>query len=487
MCKKPLSTRGLAALALAATLIGTLLAPGAAQAMASLNVVYVGGRSFRTGGTLTPPAGLYNLYDLAPAAVTDVSVLAPYDTVILNMNGTQIAGNLNNLPPAARTALVNFVTSGGKLLIYDSEASAQNYSWLPYPFTTNNPGARGAHGTLHVLGDTTLASNVSTSPYYINAPYLSNSTDAVGDMNVMTTMDSHWYASMSGTNVNNVTGPVQAYARLGSGLIIYDGLDWDASGNANLMKVFYQELGQRWNPDGLPGDIAVIGITLTPSGVSLAPGINHTLTANLTDLLGQPQAGVAVTFHVTAGPNTGATTVLTTNAQGDAYLTYTSAALGTDTVEASFVNGVQTRSVTATVNWISPMPGTAVRGWYTNGDGREANLAVNVRYAGTLLARTQFAVRAVNLNFASTVTTTYFLDLSKGKSTLRGVGTVNGVGGYAFLVTTIDGQAPGGGGVDKARIKIWNQATGGVVYDDQPGAGDNADPTAAVSGGITLY
>ena len=51
------------------------------------------------------------------------------------------------------------------------------------------------------------------------------------------------------------------------------------------------------------------------------------------------------------------------------------------------------------------------------------------------------------------------------------------------MLTAIDGQIPGGGGVDKFRIKIWDKGSGGVVYDNQMGASDTADPTTAIAGG----
>jgi len=40
----------------------------------------------------------------------------------------------------------------------------------------------------------------------------------------------------------------------------------------------------------------------------------------------------------------------------------------------------------------------------------------------------------------------------------------------------IDGQQPKGGGYDKLRLKIWNKTSGQIVYDNQQGAPDNADP-----------
>ena len=43
------------------------------------------------------------------------------------------------------------------------------------------------------------------------------------------------------------------------------------------------------------------------------------------------------------------------------------------------------------------------------------------------------------------------------------------------MLTAIDGQVNGGGGVDKFRIKIWDKDDGErVVYDNQMGAADDA-------------
>ncbi len=51
------------------------------------------------------------------------------------------------------------------------------------------------------------------------------------------------------------------------------------------------------------------------------------------------------------------------------------------------------------------------------------------------------------------------------------------------MLTAIDGQVNGGGGVDKFRIKIWDLATDQLIYDNQQGAGDDALPTTALQGG----
>jgi len=79
-----------------------------------------------------------------------------------------------------------------------------------------------------------------------------------------------------------------------------------------------------------------------------------------------------------------------------------------------------------------------------------------------------------------------YLVVSGAKAQYKGAGKVNGSGGYQFLLSVIDGQAPGGGGVDKFRIKIWVKTSGAIVYDSQMGAADNADPTTAVGAGSNI-
>jgi len=76
-----------------------------------------------------------------------------------------------------------------------------------------------------------------------------------------------------------------------------------------------------------------------------------------------------------------------------------------------------------------------------------------------------------------------YLVIDKARAQFAGFGKVNGVSGYNFIVTVIDGNLPGGDGVDKFRIKIWDKVTGAIVYDTQPGASDAANPTTAIGPG----
>ena len=85
---------------------------------------------------------------------------------------------------------------------------------------------------------------------------------------------------------------------------------------------------------------------------------------------------------------------------------------------------------------------------------------------------------AVNFNY---------LAISGPKAQFKGSGKVTGdAASYNFLLTLIDGQALGGGGVDKIRMKIYNKNTNTVIYDTQPGASDAADPVTPVGSGSSM-
>ena len=76
-----------------------------------------------------------------------------------------------------------------------------------------------------------------------------------------------------------------------------------------------------------------------------------------------------------------------------------------------------------------------------------------------------------------------WLVVAGAKAQFKGTGTVNGTGTYGFLLSAVDGQLNGGGGIDRFRIKIWDLATGGVVYDNQMGGADGSTASTALGGG----
>jgi hypothetical protein len=326
----------------------------------SVNVAIIGDPVVTSGGHLdTTVADLASLSftNLAPSAVS-TSSLAAFDTAVINVASSSMHGNVNTLSTTAKQALISFLGTGHKIIIYDSECTAQDYSWLPYSFTTDNPGQMGAHGTLNIVEENTLSSSISSSPYYIDAGLLSTTTDAVGDSNVMTTLDANWNLDMTARNTHGVTGPVHVYAEYSSdntnmGLIIYNGLDLDYTNNLPnnpgaqmLRKIWIQELLQPFNPAKLPHSLTVVGINLTQATNKELVGASHTVVANLADQIGNPMPNTLVSFQVLSGPNAGAEVTGTyspatrlADANGNVQFTYTSnGQTGTDLIVARFTN-----------------------------------------------------------------------------------------------------------------------------------------------------
>jgi Ca2+-binding RTX toxin-like protein len=334
----------------------------------SVNVAIIGSPSVINGGQLvtTGPAGELGDFvfaNLDPASVSTAN-LSPFDTVVLNVASREMNCDTATLSATAKTDLVSFVGGGHKMVIYDSECAAgagADYSWLPFPFTTNNPGGAGAFGTLTIVEENLLSTSDSADPHFIDTAYLGSSTDAVGDANVFVTNDPNWCVDMSAANTNGVTGAVHTYAKYptgtDTGLFIYNGLDVDVMGgetNANgLQKIWLQELQHPTNPSALPCGITVVGITLSPASASNVVGSSHTVTASLADLLGNPKPGIAVSFTVVSGPNVGVTGNSTTDASGQTIFAYTgSGGVGTDKVQACFDNqGTKVCSTEVTKEW----------------------------------------------------------------------------------------------------------------------------------------
>lgn len=201
--------------------------------------------------------------NVRPEAIRDNAtdpIGSGYDTIVLN-SICGIAGFLSNGQFKAR--IEGFASRGGKVLIWDSECTSTDYSNFAIPFKTSNPGQRGAHGTLTDTEDNTLSSTNPASKSYVNLKAVAEGTDAVGDANVFTTFDPRWFLDLKATNTLGVNGAAQAYANLGKGIVIYNGLDKDdlggggfdptsTSGSVHLNRIWMLDLLQAWNPDGLP-------------------------------------------------------------------------------------------------------------------------------------------------------------------------------------------------------------------------------------------
>lgn len=97
---------------------------------------------------------------------------------------------------------------------------------------------------------------------------------------------------------------------------------------------------------------------------------------------------------------------------------------------------------------------------------------------------THFEFEAAGLAFLSS--SYEWLVVAGGQAQYKGAGTLNGQGGYSFMLTAVDGQLNGGTGSDRLRIKIWKEGQPVAVYDNQRGAGDEAAAATAIGGGSII-
>jgi hypothetical protein len=177
-----------------------------------------------------------------------------YDTVVLG----QVCETAV-IPASFRQALMAWVAAGHKLIIQDSDdcTPGPDYSFLPYRFKTDNPGAQGATGKdLRFIEQNWMAHGRPGRPGFIDVPAWLEGSGAyqneLGDSNTVVEWDPHWCGHIAVRNVREIFGFVIAYAHYGRGLIIYDGLDNDQGGSFGYDMLLSRELGLGFDPDNLP-------------------------------------------------------------------------------------------------------------------------------------------------------------------------------------------------------------------------------------------
>jgi hypothetical protein len=219
-------------------------------------------------------------------------------------------------------------------------------------------------------------------------------------------------------------------------------------------------------------------------------GTAAVLSAKVTSMSGTPLQGITVEFFLD-GASKG---TCTTNASGIATKSVSGLPVEVYKVEAKVG---ECASSIAYVAIYDPSGGFVTGGgWITSPAGAyipdasltgKANFGFVSKYKkGSQVPEgsTEFQFHAGNLNFTSTSYNSGSLVVATFKAIYKGVGKINGMGNYGFMVSAVDGQATNGGGVDKFRMKIWDKNNGDVVvYDNNIGADDNAPAATALGGG----
>jgi hypothetical protein len=243
----------------------------------------------------------------------------------------------------------------------------------------------------------------------------------------------------------------------------------------------------------------IITATSGPPGpISLrSPGIGlASVSASFSDVDGGDSHSCTFSWDDGATPTTTVGTVTETNGSGSCTgsfiysevgvyavtVTVADSASGSDTAVYEFVviydpdGGFVTGG-----GWIDSPPGAYSGDPTLAGKATFGFVSKYKKGASVPTGETEFQFHAAALNFQSV---SYdWLVIAGARAQYKGSGTINGAGDYGFLLTAIDGQINGGGGTDKLRIKIWDTASGGVVYDNKMGAPDDDPPTTVLGGG----
>jgi hypothetical protein len=136
--------------------------------------------------------------------------------------------------------------------------------------------------------------------------------------------------------------------------------------------------------------------------------------------------------------------------------------------------------------WIDVAPGSYIPAPHATGAARFGFVSRYRRGQTRPDGNTQFHFQAAGLQFRSTAYE--WLVVAGARAQYKGEGTVNGDPGFCFMLTAIDSSINGGGTVDRLRLKVWMCADDTLVFDNQLGASDDAEPTTAITrGNIVIH
>ncbi len=249
---------------------------------------------------------------------------------------------------------------------------------------------------------------------------------------------------------------------------------WIATdGNSNISEEFTQVI-----------TIAGLEIDASASGTPVQIGSTATLSAIVTPNVG----GVTVNFYLDGLLKGSAVT----NSSGIATLSVPGLQLNVYKVTAEVGNGCSESIAYLPVydpngsfvtggGWINSPAGAYTDDPSLVGKASFGFVSKYKKGSNQVDGNTEFQFKAGNLNFKSTLHEAGTLVISGKKATYRGDGTINGVSGFRFTITAIDGNWNGGTLPDQFRIKIWGDA--GVIYDNGFGAADNSEVATTLGGG----
>jgi PKD repeat protein len=224
--------------------------------------------------------------------------------------------------------------------------------------------------------------------------------------------------------------------------------------------------------------LAQVGTAITGTGTFHDPGTLDTFVAewnwdDVTNTINLPNGSTSTTdSHTYTTPGVYSTSLQVTDKDGGSDIENMSQYIVVYDPDGGFVTGG---------GWINSPAEAYVANPTLVGRANFGFVSKYLRGATVPTGETEFQFKVADLNFHST---NYdWLVVAGARAQYKGSGTINGAGDYMFMLTAIDGQINGGGGADKFRIKIWEKATGTIVYDNQNGVTDDSNPSTAIAGG----
>lgn len=376
--------------------------------------------------------------------------------------------------------------NGGGILIkarsdggtYGANPAALDNVVLSNLFVTNNGGTgtyssgiRIGEANNSLTGTNTSPTNVSITQCSItgNAPYaLRNATTG-------TTLSAtcNWWGSNCPASVGAMINGAVTYSPFLLG-----------GDDAEPVTVGFQTVAEC----GDGGVLAVTSIDGPDDPVALGTSINITIyysSANSATPIVDWGDGSTTTETTVSSTSSGSFTILHTYGAAGVYLvsgTLDKSDCQDPTFEYRYVVVYDPSAGFVTGSgWINSPAGAYVATPTLTGTATFGFVSKYVKGKTLPTGNTEFQFNAAGMSFKSTVYD--WLVVAGTKAQFKGSGTINGSGDYGFMLSAIDGQITGGGGIDKFRIKIWEKTTNLVVYDNQIGAADNADASTAIGGG----
>jgi hypothetical protein len=404
------------------------------------------------GGTIS---GIQNGDDIGAIYSTGAGNTSAVGNYAVTATLTDPAGRLANYDVSVRdgtlTVTTTTLTTAGTAI---AATAGTAFSGVVATFTTDNPIAAASDFTAAIdWGDG------QTSPAAVRAS--AGGFEVVGD---------HTYAA-GGTYP--VTASIRDNAGLGSASAVSHAvvtavansapavtITGPAAGAVFAVNTTVMLTGAFTDPDAGDSHAALWSITAPGQPTITVPGVVHP-DGRVTATYAFAAAG---TYHValTVTDSAGASGTATTVGGADARVVVFDAAAGKVTGGG----------------WFDSPTGAASNPAYS---GR-ANFGFNAQYRERDSVPTgQLQFNVGGLIFHSTAID--WLVVRGAKAQFSGTGSIGGRGTYAFVVTLIDGRRAGG--PDRFGIRIWDPATGAVIYDNGVGADDTESSLTPLGGGNT--